>query len=118
MLYRLNSDPDDSAQVLWEDSERLFCRGWRIGKPGATVEIRNSVTQDRRPDSLEFAIPIRHVRLPRQMVKGRWSMIASRGASLRHPARYVPPGPSPIVASTVHLSSATLVARVRYRSWL
>jgi hypothetical protein len=34
------------------------------------------------------------------------------------PARYVPPGPSPIGASTVHLSSTTLVARVRYRSWL
>src|SRR5215471_14080721 len=31
MLNALNSDPDGSSQVLWEDGERVFCRGWRIG---------------------------------------------------------------------------------------
>jgi len=34
MLYALNSDPDGSSQVLWEDGERIFCRGWRIGDDG------------------------------------------------------------------------------------
>jgi PAS domain S-box-containing protein len=34
MLYALNSDPDGSSQVLWEDGERIFCRGWRIGHDG------------------------------------------------------------------------------------
>jgi hypothetical protein len=34
MLYALNSDPDGSSQVLWEDGERVFCRGWRIGDDG------------------------------------------------------------------------------------
>src|SRR5215467_14172718 len=34
MVYALNSDPDGSSQVLWEDSERVFCRGWRIGNDG------------------------------------------------------------------------------------
>ena len=34
MLYALNSDPDGSSQVLWEDGERVFCRGSRIGNDG------------------------------------------------------------------------------------
>jgi hypothetical protein len=34
MLYALNNGPDGSSQVLWEDGERIFCRGWRIGNDG------------------------------------------------------------------------------------
>jgi PAS domain S-box-containing protein len=34
MLYALNSDPDGSSQVLWEDGERVFCRGLRVGEEG------------------------------------------------------------------------------------
>ena len=34
MLYALNRDPDGSSQVLWEDGERVVCRGWRIGDDG------------------------------------------------------------------------------------
>ncbi|MGY8667839.1 AAA family ATPase [Bradyrhizobium sp. UFLA05-109] len=34
MLYALNSDPDGSSQVLWEDGERVFCRGLRVGDDG------------------------------------------------------------------------------------
>jgi len=34
MLYALNSDPDSSSQVLWEDGERVFRRGWLIGNDG------------------------------------------------------------------------------------
>ena len=34
MLYALNSDPDGSSRVLWEDGERVFCRGWRFGNDG------------------------------------------------------------------------------------
>jgi len=34
MLYALNSGPDGSSQVLWEDGERIFCRGSRIGNDG------------------------------------------------------------------------------------
>src|ERR1700730_13465927 len=26
--------PDGSYQVLWEDGERVFCRGWRLGEDG------------------------------------------------------------------------------------
>ena len=26
--------PDGSRQVLWEDGERVFCRGWRLGDDG------------------------------------------------------------------------------------
>src|SRR6516165_2216006 len=34
MLYALNRDPDGNSQVLWEDGERVVCRGWRIGDDG------------------------------------------------------------------------------------
>jgi PAS domain S-box-containing protein len=34
MLYPPNSDPDGNSQVLWEDGERIFCRGWRFGHDG------------------------------------------------------------------------------------
>jgi serine/threonine protein kinase len=34
MLYALNNDPDGGSQVLWEDGERVFCRGWRVGNDG------------------------------------------------------------------------------------
>src|SRR5690349_9584509 len=35
MPYSLNgSYPDDSCQILWEDGERVFCRGWRPGDDG------------------------------------------------------------------------------------
>jgi len=34
MLYALNSDTDGGSQVLWEDGQRVFCRGWRIGNDG------------------------------------------------------------------------------------
>jgi len=35
MPYSLNGAcPDDSCQVLWEDGERVFCRGWRLGDDG------------------------------------------------------------------------------------
>ncbi|MCC8935668.1 AAA family ATPase [Bradyrhizobium sp. Arg68] len=34
MLYVLNSDPDGSSQILWEDGERVICRGWRLGDDG------------------------------------------------------------------------------------
>ena len=34
MLNALNSGPDGSSQVLWEDGERVFCRGSRVGDDG------------------------------------------------------------------------------------
>ncbi|MGY8663377.1 AAA family ATPase [Bradyrhizobium sp. UFLA05-109] len=30
----LTTDPDSSSQVLWEDGERVFCRGWRTCDDG------------------------------------------------------------------------------------
>ena len=34
MLNALNSGPDGGSQVLWEDGERIFCRGSRIDDDG------------------------------------------------------------------------------------
>jgi hypothetical protein len=35
MSYPLNGvNADGSGQVLWEDGERVFCRGWRLGDDG------------------------------------------------------------------------------------
>ena len=36
MPYSLNGEyPDGDPQVLWEDGERVFCRGWRLGADGS-----------------------------------------------------------------------------------
>ena len=35
MPYSLNGAyPDDSCQALWEDGDRVFRRGWRLGDDG------------------------------------------------------------------------------------
>ena len=31
---RFNTDGDSTFQVLWEDGDRVFCRGWRLGADG------------------------------------------------------------------------------------
>jgi PAS domain S-box-containing protein len=31
---RVSAEGDDGLRVLWEDSERVFCRGWRLGADG------------------------------------------------------------------------------------
>src|SRR5215831_15221554 len=33
-LPRFGADRDGGLQVLWQDGERLFCRGWRLGGDG------------------------------------------------------------------------------------
>ena len=40
MPYSLNGAyPDDSSQVLWEDGERVFCRGWRPDDDGGRSAV-------------------------------------------------------------------------------
>src|SRR5262249_50307158 len=34
MLHGVNGDPDGGSQVLWEDGERIFCPGRRVGHDG------------------------------------------------------------------------------------
>jgi PAS domain S-box-containing protein len=31
---RFSADGNDGLQILWEDGERVFCRGWRVGDAG------------------------------------------------------------------------------------
>jgi PAS domain S-box-containing protein len=33
-FFRFSAEGDDGLQVLWEDGERVFCRGWRQGADG------------------------------------------------------------------------------------
>src|SRR5271166_2905503 len=33
------ADPDSGCQVLWEDGERIFCRGWRLGEDGSRSAV-------------------------------------------------------------------------------
>ena len=38
--HSLNSAySDDSSQILWEDSERVFRRGWRLGDDGKRCAV-------------------------------------------------------------------------------
>jgi serine/threonine protein kinase len=40
MSYPLNGlYADDSNQVLWENGERVFCRGWRLGDDGSRSAV-------------------------------------------------------------------------------
>jgi PAS domain S-box-containing protein len=32
--FRVGAEGDEGLQVLWEDGERVFCRGWRLGTDG------------------------------------------------------------------------------------
>jgi PAS domain S-box-containing protein len=32
--FQFGAEGDDGLQVLWEDGERVFCRGWRLGADG------------------------------------------------------------------------------------
>src|SRR5208282_6323331 len=32
-------DQDSGCQVLWEDGERVFCRGWRLGEDGSSSAV-------------------------------------------------------------------------------
>ncbi|MBV8108872.1 MAG: serine/threonine-protein kinase PknK, partial [Hyphomicrobiales bacterium] len=48
-------DTDSGAQVLWQDDERLFCRGWRLGVDGSrsAVLVVLPVTAHPSPSSLD-----------------------------------------------------------------
>ena len=48
-------DQDSGYQVLWEDGERVFCRGWRLGEDGSrsAVLIVLPVAQHPSPSSLD-----------------------------------------------------------------
>ena len=42
----LKTDGDNSLQVLWEDGERVVCRGWRLdpdGNRSAVLAVRPAV---------------------------------------------------------------------------
>jgi hypothetical protein len=34
LASRFSAEGDDGFQVLWEDGDRVFCRGWRPGTDG------------------------------------------------------------------------------------
>jgi len=41
--------PDGSRQVLWEDGERVFCRGWRLGDDGNPSAVLVVLPAGERP---------------------------------------------------------------------
>ncbi len=53
--FRFDAEGDRSLQVLWEDGERVFCRGWRQGGDGnrnAVLAVL-STTEHPTPHSLD-----------------------------------------------------------------
>ena len=36
---RLGAEGEDDLQVLWEDGERVLCRGWRLGADGNRTAV-------------------------------------------------------------------------------
>src|SRR6266404_7154413 len=39
LFSRLGAEGDDGLQVLWEDGERVLCRGWRVGADGNRTAV-------------------------------------------------------------------------------
>jgi PAS domain S-box-containing protein len=37
--FRLGADRDSSFQILWEEGDRIFCRGWRRGADGSREAV-------------------------------------------------------------------------------
>src|SRR5262249_39004315 len=64
------TDDEDEKRQFYI-AELILLERERDGRRDHHRNDRKSVTQDQRPGSLEFAIPMRHVRLPRQTVEGR-----------------------------------------------
>jgi hypothetical protein len=42
---------DGNSQVLWEDGERVFCRGWRLGDDGNPSAVLVVLPATERPSS-------------------------------------------------------------------
>ncbi len=49
LSLRFGADGDDSPQVLWEDDERIFCRGWRLSADGNRCPVLAVLLTAERP---------------------------------------------------------------------
>jgi serine/threonine protein kinase len=73
MLNALNSGPDESSQVLWEDGERVFYRGWRIGNEGkrSAVLIVVPAAEHASPSSFDR---LAHEYALKDQLDGTWAV--------------------------------------------
>src|SRR5260370_36392594 len=90
---------DDSVQALWEDSERVFCRGWRDGVDGDRNAVLAVLLAAERPtpgslkrltheyelkDDLDDAWAVRPLELARE--RGRTMLVLKILAASRSTA--------------------------------
>jgi hypothetical protein len=55
LFFLFGAEEEDSFQVLWEDGERLFCRGWRLRADGHRLAVLAVVpaVEHPPPDTLD-----------------------------------------------------------------
>ena len=49
LSYRLGGEGDDGLKVLWEDGDRVFCRGWCLGADGNRTAVLVTFPAAERP---------------------------------------------------------------------
>ena len=49
-------DQGSGYQVLWEDGERVFCRGWRLGEDGSRSAVLIVLARRSAPVALQASI--------------------------------------------------------------
>jgi hypothetical protein len=82
---RLGAQGEDRSQVLWEDRERVFCRGWR-----ATVREQCGRSVRRPlPARIFHCLPARAVRGAFSRQQRQSMVIHAPGACLSEPRRLV-----------------------------
>ena len=66
-------DQDSGCQVLWEDGERVFCRGWRLGEDGSrgAVLVVLPVAAHPSPSSLDR---LAHEHGLKEELDGAWAV--------------------------------------------
>jgi serine/threonine protein kinase len=66
-------DQESGCQVLWEDGERVFCRGWRLGedRSRSAVLVVLSVTAHPSPSSLDR---LAHEHGLKEELDGAWAV--------------------------------------------
>jgi serine/threonine protein kinase len=74
MQYSLDGIyPDGSGQVLWEDGERVFCRGWRLGDDSkrSAVLVVSPAAEHPSPSSLDH---LTHEYSLKDELDGTWAV--------------------------------------------
>src|SRR5258706_2794293 len=71
---RFDADGDSNFQVLWQDRDRVFCRGWRLGADGNLGAVLAVLPATEHPP-LTTVAPLGHAYGFKTQLYGQWAVI-------------------------------------------